>query len=80
MRSFLSFTVRAIRAAGRRVGNGDPEDLHQLVELHAYVDQAVQCAVDGLRDNGATWQDIGTVFHTTRQAAQMRWGRPKREG
>lgn len=35
---------------------------------------ALETAVKRAREKGATWQQIGDLMHTTRQAAQMRFG------
>lgn len=66
---------RMIQAHGRRVAHADPEDLAELVELRAEVDRAAWVAVDGLRANGFTWQEIGDGLGITRQSAQVRWTR-----
>ena len=70
---YLAFIRRSIAAAGRRVAQADPEDLALLIELHAYLDDAVAVAVAGQREAGMTWQSIGEATGTTRQAAIMKW-------
>ena len=71
--------TRQIRAAGPRVAEGDVEDLAVLFELRGILDSAIATAVAGLRQNGATWADIGALTNTTRQAAQERYGRQVKE-
>jgi hypothetical protein len=66
---------RMMRAAGRRVGTADVEDLALLIGVRADLDRAIQAAVDGLRDRGATWQLIGDATGTTKQAAIGKWNR-----
>jgi hypothetical protein len=45
-------------------------------ELSAVTDVALQAAVDRARAAGHSWQRIGDVLGTTRQAAFQRFGRP----
>jgi hypothetical protein len=45
-------------------------------DLAAAVDRATRAAVDRARERGHTWQEIGEVLGTTRQAAVQRFGRP----
>ena len=66
---------RIIAAHGRRCADADPEDLAELVALRQAVDAAVQTAVDGLRDQGVSWSQIGAGLGITKQAAQAAWGR-----
>jgi hypothetical protein len=64
-----------VRAAGTRVGTDDVEKLARLVAIHQVVESAIFEAVRGLRAAGHTWQDIGDVTGTTRQAALMKWSK-----
>lgn len=73
---YLGMVRRIIRAAGRRVGNADAEDLTELVALRHDLDAAIENAVQQLRASGITWQSIGDATGTTRQAAIMKWSRP----
>jgi hypothetical protein len=70
---YLRMVERMIRAAGRRVGRADAEDLGQLVALRLVLDEAIVKAVVELRDDGITWESIGEATGTTRQAAIMKW-------
>jgi hypothetical protein len=65
---------RMLRAAGRRVGRCDLEELGILMELRGDLDNAITVAVEGLRVDGYTWARIGEITGTTRQGAQQRWG------
>jgi Protein of unknown function (DUF3887) len=47
-----------------------------VVDLGRLVDQVLRAAVDRARADGHTWQEIGEVLGTTRQAAFQRFGRP----
>lgn len=64
---------RMIRAHGRRVGDADPEDLPELLELRDVVDAAIADAVAGQREAGFSWAQIARGLGTTRQAAQQRF-------
>src|SRR5262249_44782927 len=69
--------ARILRAAARRVGDGDIEGLAGLVALRSEVDAAIAAAIDGLRSPkwSYSWAQIARVLGTTRQAAQQRYGR-----
>jgi hypothetical protein len=70
---YVQSVGRMIRAAGRRVGQADPDDLALLVNLHAALDDAIQAAVDGQRAAGIRWRSIGEATGTTPQAAVQKW-------
>jgi hypothetical protein len=44
--------------------------------LRDAAERALRRAVEDARASGHTWQEIGDVLHTTRQAAFQRFGRP----
>lgn len=71
---YAAFVRRSIRAHGRRVGDADPEDLEQLLELREVVEEAIADAIAGQRANGFSWAQIARGLGVTRQAAQMRYG------
>lgn len=72
---YTAFIRRALEAHGRRVAEGDPADLADLVALRAALDAAIATAVAGLRaGSGAySWADIGDALGISRQAAMQRW-------
>lgn len=75
--AFTAFAKRIMRAFARRVGDqADIEALADLVALSNEVDDAIACAVRGLRKANPpySWAEIGRVLGITRQAAQQRWG------
>lgn len=77
---YVAMVRRMLRAAGRRVADGDPEDLAELLTLQEDLNRAVADAVHGMRNtHGASWADIARATGTTRQAAAMRWGKPTPE-
>lgn len=66
---------RMVRALGRRVGDGDPVDLKELLALQVALDEALVEAVAMQHDGtGFSWAEIARELGTTRQAAQMRFG------
>src|SRR2546426_771304 len=73
---FAAFAARILRAAARRVGNGDVEGLSALVALRSELDQGIGTAVAGLRRQrwSYSWAEIAQVLGVTRQAAQQRYG------
>lgn len=73
---YAAFLRRALRAHGQRIAtHGDPGDLRELLELTTHINQAINHAVTGLRDNGGySWADIADQLGITKQAAQQRWG------
>lgn len=73
---YAAMMRRMIRAHGRRVAHADPEDLAELIALHDALDAAIADAIAGQRAHyGRSWADIGRGTGTTRQAAQMRYGK-----
>jgi len=73
---YAAFACRILRAAARRVGDGDIEGLAGLVALRSEVDAAIAEAIAGLRSPkwSYSWADIARALGTTRQAAQQRYG------
>ncbi len=73
---FLSFARRIVRAAGKRVGDGDPVDLAALVAVRRELQEVEVRAVEAMRERyGYSWAEIGRDLGMTRQAAQQYYGR-----
>ena len=72
---YLAAAERFIRAAGRRVAEGDEAELAGLLKLQDVLASATQHAVDGQLAMGKTWKDIAAATGKTTQAAHKRWGR-----
>lgn len=72
--SYLAFARRVMKGAAKRVGDADPEDLAELVALREDLEAAIALAVEGQRAR-YSWGQIARGLGTTRQAAQMRYGR-----
>jgi hypothetical protein len=71
---YLGAAKRFIAAAGRRVGTADEPELLELTTLRASVEDAIATAVEGMRERGRSWSDIGSALGTSKQAAQKRYG------
>jgi hypothetical protein len=71
---YLSFVRRVLRAAGRRVGHANPEDLAELARVRDELDAVIDGAVAALRAQGYSWAAIAAPLGVTRQAAQQRFG------
>ncbi len=74
--TYLVFVARVIKAAGKRIGQGDVDSLPDLAALATDLDTALIAAVQGLREFGYSWEQIASRLGVTRQAAQQRWGQP----
>lgn len=72
---YLSAARRFIRAAGKRVGDGDEVELRALLDLARCLDDAIYAAVVAQQQHGASWADIARATGTTRQAAHAKWGK-----
>lgn len=78
---FLSACGRMLKAAGKRVGEGDPVDLAQLVALRKEMERIEVEAVGMMRERyGYSWSEIGRDLGISRQAAQQFYGRRLAEG
>ncbi len=74
--AFAAFALRIIRAHGRRVAAGDPEDLATMLACHKEMTAAISLAVRTARaELGWTWADVGRAAGITRASAHERWGR-----
>lgn len=72
---YAAFCRRIIRAYSRRVAEHDYVDLAEMLRVRDEMDAAITAAVQGMRDRGVSWSMIGEGLGTTRQAAQMRYGK-----
>lgn len=72
---FIAFSRRIMRALSKRLGDADPEDLAEMIELSRTLDGAIGAAVRAQRANGFSWTEIAAPLGITRQAAQQRWGK-----
>lgn len=66
---------RMLTAASKRVADSDPEEFAELARLERVLRQVLDDAVRGMRQSGATWQEIGDAAGTSRQAAHERWAK-----
>ena len=74
---YIQMVTRMIRAAGKRGAGADAYMLKLVREMHDAVDQAELIAVDGLREQGFSWDEIATDQDMTRQATLRRYNRPE---
>lgn len=73
---FLAFARRIVKAAGKRVGEGDPVDLAGLVALRKELERIEVEAVGMMREKyGYSWAEIGRDLGMTRQGVQQSYGR-----
>jgi hypothetical protein len=73
---FAGMVQRMVRALGRRCAQEDPDSLRHLFDLARLVDDVTADAIVQMREHSSfTWADVGAAAGTTRQAAQMRWGK-----
>jgi hypothetical protein len=70
---YAAFARRVIRAQGRRIVDGDIEELAYLFGLQREMHQAIDTAIAGLRAQGSGWADIALRLGITRQAAHQCW-------
>jgi hypothetical protein len=72
---FAQMMRRMLASWIRRVGDGDPGDLTDLLVASNELDAGIQAAVTEQRATyGTSWAAIGRAAGITRQAAQQRWG------
>lgn len=73
---YAAMLRRMVRAYATRVGEADPYDLADMLDVASMLDEAIAGAVTGLRARGYSWTDIADgAGLESRQAAQQRWGR-----
>lgn len=68
---------RMMRALVKRAGTGEAEAVEELVRLQAVLRASLGDAVAEYRQGpaGASWADVAVLVGTTRQAAQITYGR-----
>ena len=72
---YVAMLCRMVRAAGRRVADGDPKDLALLLQVQAELDAAIAAGVRGMRESSdRSWSEIARALGVTKQAAAQRWG------
>jgi hypothetical protein len=80
MRSAGDAVAASVAAAARRLadelGQPGPQQVAAARDLSAAAEAALQAAVDRARAAGHSWEEIGDVLGTSRQAAFQRFGHP----
>lgn len=73
---YFQMVGRMVRGMGKRGANGDYTDLTEMAKVQQMMTEAMQTAVDGMREQqGYSWAEVGEGLGITRQAAQQRFGR-----
>jgi hypothetical protein len=72
--AYTAFCARIIRAAGRRVADGDVVALPELARLADDLDQALTDAVHGLRSFGYSWAEIAARTGISRPSSPAALG------
>jgi hypothetical protein len=73
---YAAMMRRMVRAYGRRIVDADVEDLAELVQLRAMLDDVIADAVASSRETwGRSWADIARPLGITRQGAEQRYQR-----
>lgn len=75
---YLKFLSRAIRNAGRRVHDADPEELRELVDLLPVMEEAIALGIQGQLDRGMSWAYVAEGLGVKRQSAHERWSKKVR--
>jgi len=72
---YLKMVERMVRAAAKRVGNGDEAELAVMALLRDQIETAVGDAIQSQLEQGKSWSQIGNALGTTRQGAFRRYAR-----
>lgn len=70
-RDYFMAAKRFIRGFGSRVGDGDPEDLADLLSLRADVERAILTGIDGLASQGHSYATMAAPTGRSRQNLQI---------
>lgn len=77
---YLAAVRRMLRAAARRVANGDEFELAELLSLQSDLEWAVGQAVAGQRAiGGKSWAAVADGASVTKQTAHERWNKVEYE-
>ena len=76
---FVAFLRRVVRAAARRVAEGDESELAELFAVREDLDDAICSAIEGQLAIGKTWAQVAAGMGTSRQGAQQWYSRRRRD-
>jgi len=76
---FAAMITRMIRNLGRRVGRSDTAAFGSLWRVRDAADEACATAIDGLRETGFSWAEIGAAAGQTGQGVGQ-WRRRRADG
>jgi hypothetical protein len=72
---YLAFARRMVQALGRRVADGDRDDLAELIRFTQEIDAIKVETVRQLMKNGATWGQIAEAHGTSTQNVRKMYAR-----
>ena len=74
---YAKMVRRMIASWIKRVGDGDPADLADMIAASRQLDDGIKAAIKIQRETngGVSWAQIGEAAGMTRQGAQQRWGK-----
>jgi len=73
---YAEMMERMVTSYGRRVADGDPADLAELISLGRLLDQKIAEAVHGqMAQLGISWSDVAAAAGITKQGAHRRWAK-----
>lgn len=73
---YAQMMERMVKSYGRRVADGDPADLAELIALGRVLDQQIAEAVHGqMAALGVSWSDVAAAAGMTKQGAHKRWAK-----
>lgn len=73
-KDYFKMLARMVKAAGKRVAQGDGEDLLHFRQLQIEIDNAMLAAVTGLRRQGHSYAYIAKALGVSRQYVYQKWG------
>ena len=73
---YAQMMERMVKSYGRRVADGDPADLAELIGLGRLLDTVIAEAVHGqMAAMDISWADIAAAAGMTKQGAHKRWAK-----
>lgn len=73
---YAQMMERMVKGYGRRVADGDPADLAELIGLGRLLDTVIAEAVHGqMAAMDISWSDIAAAAGMTKQGAHKRWAK-----
>lgn len=73
-KEYFDMAKRIVKNGAKRVARADGEDLLYLVELQKLIDDGIEQAVKGLKEQGHSWGYIAKCLGLSRQYCHKKWG------